>query len=370
MPPRLVPYLTPENALDADAWEDQLEFLQECPDTRRVRMVLYTMSAERLFDTSRLSSKLYRVVSDYLEFLRSNDLEEDDGLTTDDESDSDTEPAANIEGEGTHAAPAGFDDLPLEIGLDILGALSYRERSRLCGVSVGSAHLAAMSLQSAAVNILSRFNLNFQDVRLMQTVTGAVISVVDFIMLSAHYEVTANSSEYSNIMGISRMWTMKLADALQIKVIESCTSNPLDLITTFHLSCVYGAWLANGVWHGYSRLTNAGAVITTPCRFPVEGFTITPGELPQPHECGKDLDCPATLRTSNDSGCSFGAFPTWPYSDEAAAIPATCWTMGGTGCRQGILEQDGQVISSSNWSADAIWYSIMRAYIDLTSPPH
>jgi hypothetical protein len=298
-------------------------------------------------------------------------------------------------------ASAGFINLPLEIGLDILDTLSHQERSRLRCVSTGSAHLSAMSLQSAAVHILSRFKLNFQDVHLMQTVMGTVISgsavtalirptfdpgdldfvtgigqgttVVDFIMLAAHYEVTTNSDEYLNAIGIGQMWTMKLADTLQINVIESCTSNPLDLVTTFHLSCVYGAWFANGVWHGYPRLTAAGSAVTTPCRFPVglggldhhhnvwsvlhkymqRGFTITPGELPLPHDCGKDLHCPATLRMSNNSGCSFGAFPVWAYSDEAAAIPTTCWAMGGTGCRQGILEQDVQVISSSNWSAGA-----------------
>jgi hypothetical protein len=66
-------------------------------------MVLYTMSAERLFDTSRLSSKLYRVVSDYLEFLRNNDLEEDEGSTDSDESNSDTESTAAVEMDGTHA---------------------------------------------------------------------------------------------------------------------------------------------------------------------------------------------------------------------------------------------------------------------------
>jgi hypothetical protein len=49
------------------------------------------MSAERLFDTARISSKYYKIVSEYLLFLRHNEPEEDDGLSTDCDSDLDGE---------------------------------------------------------------------------------------------------------------------------------------------------------------------------------------------------------------------------------------------------------------------------------------
>jgi hypothetical protein len=264
--------------------------------------------------------------------------------------------------------------------------------------SVGSARLAAASTQRAAAQILARFKLDFPSIRLMQTVTGAVISgsamtalvrptfipgdldfltgagrgidVVDFLMLSANYSLTGEAVEYEHASGTGTMWPLHLGDDLIVNVIESPSPNPLDYITHFHLSCLYGAWMANGIWHGYARITAAGTAVTTAARLPLDegditrdisvwnvlhkymnrGFTIGVGELPAPHECGRAWDCPATLRTTKNDGCSYSPFSAWRYDDEAISHPPTCWAMGGTRCPQGILLQGSQSITSSDRS--------------------
>ncbi|KAJ7175505.1 hypothetical protein C8R46DRAFT_838408, partial [Mycena filopes] len=90
--------------------------------------------------------------------------------------------------------------------------------------------------------------------------------VVDFLILSARYKLVKDSAEYRNVNAMGRMWTLKRGDR-SINVLESLTLNPLDTISHFHLSCVYGAWFADGVWHGYMHLTTEGMAITTPGRF-------------------------------------------------------------------------------------------------------
>lgn len=73
--------------LDAEAWHGQLELLASTDSSAHVRMVFSTMSARRLFDTLLVSPKHYSLVAAFLDFIRNNDLDEDE--CSDDGSDSD-----------------------------------------------------------------------------------------------------------------------------------------------------------------------------------------------------------------------------------------------------------------------------------------
>ncbi|KAJ7927868.1 hypothetical protein B0H13DRAFT_1598281 [Mycena leptocephala] len=139
-------------------------------------------------------------------------------------------------------------------------------------------------------------------------------------------------------------------------VIESLSESALDSVLHFHLTCVFGAWTATGLWLGYRRLTMAGVAMTTPTRMPLRddlthhkrvwkilrkytrrGFRVVLDEYLQAHTCGVDFNCPMTPRTTDDAGCSFVTFPAWDFQSNARPFPVSCWTLNGTGCPSGIL---------------------------------
>ncbi|KAJ6494908.1 hypothetical protein C8R47DRAFT_1213567 [Mycena vitilis] len=154
------------------------------------------------------------------------------------------------------------------------------------------------------------------------------------------------------------------------------------------MSCVYGIWTAKGVWHAYPDITEDGIAITTPWKFPLQesastirrawkalhkymarGMTIALNELPMQHVCGVDLNCPTTLRLVGDKGCSFNAFPDWPYNADVEEVPLTCWTLGGTGCAQGILAtgRGTPIVATANRHSE--WNLLMKLYIRSSTWP-
>ncbi|KAJ7612377.1 hypothetical protein DFH06DRAFT_1147297 [Mycena polygramma] len=387
--------LAADGFLDALSWAEQLQFLLNTDDRRSQRLVLYTMSPERLLNTAILSDALYPIVLNFLNFLRDNDPEEDELSDDGSAIGMDTEPETALPLPPRHKL-AGLADLPTEVSLNLVDQLRFFQKANLCGSCVTAACVVAESLQHAAARILHRFKLDFASVRLMQTVTGTAISgsavtalvhptfdpgdldfiaphgiglrVVGFLQGAAKYRIIADSSDYLVDARFRTMWTLMLGDSLKINVIEASTPNPLDCVTTFHMTCVYGAWFADIVWHAYAGLTERGTAITTPARFPiadgvhrhravwkvlhkymVRGFTVCLNELDEPHACGVHLDCPATPRRSTDRGCSVSRFPVWAYSGDAPPLIPTSWSMGGTGCTKGIRCQDGETITSSSY---------------------
>ncbi|KAJ7165202.1 hypothetical protein C8R46DRAFT_1220322 [Mycena filopes] len=418
--------------MDARTWTDQISFLRSSAPKRRKRIVLHSMSAERLFETALVSRRLYAVVEEYLVWLES--YEEEDSESPD-ESPCFSQPehdtvlkTSNIDVEvdvevanselailahdapfegtsrlGTSFTPevrGVFTDLPAEIGLAIADELPFPDRTRLSGTSHFGHSIAAETLRSAAIRILLHFSLRFCMIRLMLTATGGAVAgsvvttlirvhdsfiprhlnivvgrgqgpyVVDFLALGPRYRLQGGP-DCRNANGIHCVWTMQLGQ-ITINVIEALSFNPLDAITFFHLSCVYGAWFANGLWHGYPALTVRGVALATPSRFPLlqrsdrllktwrvlnkyaeRGIDVQLDEYEAPHKCGTSFDCPATLRLSDDAGCSYNRFPAWHYSAEADEAPVTCWTMGGSGCAQGILGRGGEIVWSANASTSA-----------------
>ncbi|KAJ7025276.1 hypothetical protein C8F04DRAFT_1191625 [Mycena alexandri] len=246
----------------------------------------------------------------------------------------------SVSGYAEHLAVLG--GLPTELALEVLREMPLADRSRLASTSHLGTILVADALQSTAIHLLLHFRLQFAMVCLLLTATGAAITgsavtalmrvgsfffpddldfvvgrgkgpwVANFLTL-AGYALVNEEAHYLNADGIYRVWTMDL-DGLKINVMESLSSNPLDIVAFLNLSCVYGAWFADGIWHGYPHLTTRGIAITTPRRFPVRhgvanhrkgwdiihkyavrGFTFQLNEYDEYHKCGTDINCPATL---------------------------------------------------------------------------
>ncbi|KAJ6518264.1 hypothetical protein C8R47DRAFT_959906 [Mycena vitilis] len=227
--------------------------------------------------------------------------------------------------------------------------------------------------------------------RLMQTALGAVISgstiasavcgpnsftpndldiytpagnghcATQFLKRGGAYSVVACSSEYDFAAGIGKVWTLcHRVTTMKINIIESLTPYAIDAILHFHSSCLFGAWTARGWWHGYLRLTANGHTITTPTRMPLHavldhhirvwkilrkyhgrGFEFWLDEYKVKHVCGVDINCPATVRHTNDEGCIFVPFPSWALDVDAEDIPTTSWTLQGGGCSPDVRRSDG-----------------------------
>jgi hypothetical protein len=85
------------------------------------------------------------------------------------------------------------------------------------------------------------------------------------------YKTTEVSTAYQFTASMSSVWTMVHPLGEEIKIIESLTDNALDAVMHFHLTCVFGAWTADGVWYGYPDLTASLRSITTIALMPLGG---------------------------------------------------------------------------------------------------
>ncbi|KAJ7893234.1 hypothetical protein B0H13DRAFT_1886480 [Mycena leptocephala] len=390
-----------DGELDIAAWLEQLDFLLHSGDAYRKRLVLYTMSAKRLFDTVLISRAHFDVVSEFLEFLHDREPEEDElsihSIETDSGSDSDMSvsegqsPALHSD-EGIHI---GLGDLPADVGLKIMGCLPLADRFRLTIASPPMMDLVSTALRSTATLLLWRFKLRFADVRLLLTATVSLISgstvaalacpeptfapgdldfftpsgrgrlVVDFLASAAAYTVTKELEEYKNAIAIGRMWTLHRGD-VKINVIESLTSNPFHAVLNFHLTGVIATPVKLPIPHLVPAHINTWKVLH---KYMDRGFTIALNEYPKPHTCGTDPNCPVTLRTTDDKGCLYVPFPPWPYGDDVESHPPLCWSLGRTGCPQGILSRNGSTMSLATQDTHSVWHVLMRNYIARTVPP-
>ncbi|KAJ7502473.1 hypothetical protein B0H11DRAFT_1907049 [Mycena galericulata] len=383
--PRCFTLKPPMLFLAHDTWESQVLALQQSPGAVASRTILSTMTPMDLVATALRSRSMFRVIVEYLNFMSSNAV--DDAEFTDDEDGSDDEETERI----LHTEQ-GFG-IPAELTLRILSGLDIADQLRVARSSRHGTALAAVSLQDRASHLLGAFNLRFIDVRLLLAATGAVISGsavvallqpprtsfqpadLDFFTCNdggyivARFLSAAAGSSYRQISfqepydfarGVSKVHTLQEEHGTRkIIVIEGYTSNPLDIVMHFHSTPVWGAWTSKGVWHGSPELTLRGIAITTPYLLPVEnggnngpiqsilskyidrGFTFSFNEYAQPHICGVDLRCPATLRSSDDEGCLNFNWPTWDLSAHSAPFIDVSWAMRGGGCSLGIRAASG-----------------------------
>ncbi|KAJ7158198.1 hypothetical protein C8R43DRAFT_882488, partial [Mycena crocata] len=228
-------------------------------------------------------------------------------------------------------------------------------------MQTASGCIVSGSAVTALLNNCRSFKPNDLD---FYTPFGSGTDVVCYILLSGKYlEVDLKNAlpgvgEYNFAAGIGRVWTLRLRHStITINVIESLTLNPFDAVCHFHSTCVFGAWTASGIWHGYPLLTLQGRSLTTPMQLPLgndlrthqhiwnilrkyrhRGFSFVLGELEEDHVCGEHYSCPATTRTTDDPGCLWIPFPPWLYDDESPPVYETSWSLGGTGCRSGLRQ--------------------------------
>ncbi|KAK7026986.1 hypothetical protein R3P38DRAFT_2424499, partial [Favolaschia claudopus] len=207
--------------------------------------------------------------------------------------------------------------------------------------------------------LLKDFDLDFDMVRLMMTATGTVIAGstlpalctdflfephdIDFFCPLAHgqyvvlfleqngYSVGKCVRDYGKLPGVGIIWYLQHESGRSVNVVEGRTEDPLHAIARFHSSPVVGAISSRGVWHANPWLTFRCMALTTPVlsrlqptldsqkhvwkiihKYESRGFEWSFGGFKAPHKCGSDFRCPATPRTSNDSGCFFIPFPKWP----------------------------------------------------------
>ncbi|KAJ7086504.1 hypothetical protein C8R44DRAFT_893569 [Mycena epipterygia] len=299
--------------------------------------------------------------------------------------------------------------------VDILRDFSLAEKLHHADTSPEAAAAVAVALQNAAAQRLSTYNCTFPEIQLLLLATGGVISgsivtglvhtpfrsndldifcpsgegdrTVAFIRLAGNYLVTKQTSDYGGVDSIANVWWMtSLANGAKINVIESLTASPYDSIVLFHCTAVMAAWTALGLWVAYPDLTMSGAAIVTPATMPLgendlkshqdawrilrkyrrRGFVFYLNEYGQTHTCGVALNCPATLRSTDDAGCLFTPFPSpvlEPFSGDGYA---TCWTLQGPGCSPGLLNEGRR---SATRVADFRWAATLRAYIAMPTKP-
>ncbi|KAJ7241096.1 hypothetical protein C8J57DRAFT_1244919 [Mycena rebaudengoi] len=249
--------------------------------------------------------------------------------------------------------------------------------------------MVVFKLQSAAINLLRDFDLRLGEIKLMQIATRTVIAgstvvslmvgpeifkpgdidfymytpvdlgyhVARFLRLSPNYTLEKVEHSYDEMSGIRKVYTLvHRHTGKKINVVETETDNPLDCVVRFHLSCVFGTWTERGLSHAYPGTTLAARTTATPASLPLgaqlkrrqtvwrirkkyqrRGFSFDLNEHIEPHVCGVDWNCPATLRTSDDGGCMFTPFPRSEFDVDVEPEHVTRWTLGGTGCTAGIL---------------------------------
>ncbi|KAJ7741065.1 hypothetical protein B0H16DRAFT_1728707 [Mycena metata] len=438
------PSFTMDAGFTSGAWLGALVFLSSRTPGSATRMVLATFDAEQLFRAAIMSKRLFRAILDFLDHMDTPDVEEDAQDDDEQETDSDSESGGwlsdeDMEGSiletpdvtplfvsaqplavNADADPAAITSLPIELGQRILQDLNLASRVQFAHTSVAGACAVAESLRSAATQVLKQFDLTFNEVRLIQTATGALISgstipavmhpgsfrpndldfyakhmggfdVVQFLRRSGKFKQTKRTPPYDTQSGIGQVFTLRhKVTRKKVHVVESLTEEPLDAVVQFHSSAVIGAWTANEFWHGYARLTADHISMTTLSRMPVthsfdqqehtrrilrkyvrRGFIFKLNEFDQHHRCGIHPSCPATVRTTNDDGCLSTSFPTWDYSADALQHKICCWTMAGTGCTAGILSNAGSVGTVAS-AATALplqrWAHVVNTLSDRAEP--
>ncbi|KAK6977255.1 hypothetical protein R3P38DRAFT_3188510 [Favolaschia claudopus] len=194
-------------------------------------------------------------------------------------------------------------------------------------------HVDPEVLERSATRLLARFKLRFSDVRLLLTAARCAI------------------------VGPS--------------IISLARPEPCDVpYRTGH----------NGIWLAYPELLKEALVITTPAAYPIEsgfarrfsvwsalrkyvevGFPVHLNEYPRAHVCGENVNCPATLRSSDDEGCRF--FPFSRNGDtrvNQAYQTRRVGQCGGSGCSEGILRRDSAPVNLAVSSERTAWLRQLR----------
>ncbi|KAJ7046265.1 hypothetical protein C8F04DRAFT_1248517 [Mycena alexandri] len=383
------------NPLTWASWTHALWFLSKTEAGPGTRRVIATFDAQQMFKAALQSETLYRKVLDYLEIPEEAEDGESSSASTLSQTSTEDSHDGCLENRSARALDEHLavvrgptvEDLPAEVSLEILGNLTFAERLSFARASPVAALHVAQTIHAATVSFLRTFGLHPRSIRLMQVATRTLISgsfipaimceafepndidfytpkaaghdVARFFKKSGDWSRIKFSTTYNFASGIGHVYTMRhRTSEMKINIIESLTLNALDAVVQFHSTCVIGAISADSFWHGYPDLTLARVSITSPARMPLtkdivqqtrtwtilrkyaaRGYDFHLGEFRAPHTCCEDARCPATVRTSDDSGCVRIPLPKWEFSTPGTPECVSCWTFSGCGCPGGILSR-------------------------------
>ncbi|KAK7056108.1 hypothetical protein R3P38DRAFT_1376506 [Favolaschia claudopus] len=279
--------------------------------------------------------------------------------------------------------------------------------------------LCRQLLQYMITRLLSHFELQYGDVKLMQAATGTLISG-SFIAALMQQSFTPNDLDffcgydqtdniiryfqnqhpsiltvdardvesYGNVHGVHRVTTLSTPRGSIIHIIESFSDAPRELILNFHSAPTRGVVSSTTFSHYEIHRARNGLALVTPDSLFVKpedsdsqiaawhilhkymrrGVTFI-FEYNVPHECGQHIDCPATLRNTSDDGCLHIDLPTVPIPDfSASETPTLTWTLGPVGmCSTGRV--NGRQVAHTRSFQHIIFRKLVSALMQIQSVP-
>ncbi|KAJ6604145.1 hypothetical protein DFH09DRAFT_1300411 [Mycena vulgaris] len=301
--------------------------------------------------------------------------------------------------------------LPWELLYPLIKNLPLDARVRLSQTSRRNYALSSAVLYYAVDDILkTHFGLDYAGVRMMQSRTGCMITgsllpavfhagspfipndldfctpfnkgwyVCQYLQHSASYildEDESPNAPYSDLPGLNKIFTLRCGSQ-KINVLESRTSSARDPVFGFHSSPVMATLCPGKGWLSSPKMSTQNLALVTRYTLPMDtsasartykfihkylarGFQFV-FELADIHACGDDKSCPSTMRSSADGGCANIYLPPSPFGPWTVSHE-TAWSMGGTGCSNGILS--GGLVRAATNSADRNWLAKLRSDIDL-----
>ncbi|KAJ7884303.1 hypothetical protein B0H14DRAFT_2564368 [Mycena olivaceomarginata] len=185
-----------------------------------------------------------------------------------------------------------------------------------------------------------------------------------FVMGTRFSHFLRSTAAYGGIPSIQRIaWLTTHVDSpLSLDVMQCRSDNVFVSPTQFHSTCVVGCITAESAWFANLGLTTIKSssmnskffhMLTTVekrralsviRKWQDRGFTFEAAQSAH-HICGRDIRCPANIRTSDDAGCTVVRLP---YRSPAAAIislmrPFT-WSQGGQECYDRLASRWGRQI--------------------------
>lgn len=313
-----------------------------------------------------------------------------------------------------------------EIQQEIMEHLPLKQRVIFGATCKRNRALVARVFQLCVSDLFKPFKIPYPGVRFMQTATGTVLSgsviprlslprqsatafnpndldfyspkgawryTLRFFELGTPYIYIRHSPNIYNLPAIESItWlTSHVSNPLSLNIMQCRGRHPYEATVQFHSTCVVGAIDGANGWFANPRLLCNGISIVNRLHLKLDtalarergmavirkytdrGFTFYMEYMTR-HKCGSNKSCPATLRTSVDSGCCVVQFPRAPYGASSALgtlYPSPyviSWSNGGIGCTKGLrTEGMGMLVLPAlarNSGAYHI-FSLASAFVDL-----
>ncbi|KAJ7912817.1 hypothetical protein B0H13DRAFT_2473665 [Mycena leptocephala] len=194
--------------------------------------------------------------------------------------------------------------------------------------------------------------------------------------------------DYEDVHGLRCVRWLSNPDGKKVNVVETHSTFPLDTILNFHSAPPRGAIAWNKVSHfEVNGLKRGLALITLSSirlirgdlnshiqawgilhKYIGRGFQFV-FEYDQPHECGRHVDYPATMRTTVDNGCLHVSLPNVPTitHNRPRADPILTWSLNGAICKAGKV--NGMDAHYSKDFQHLVFRKMIQAFIKMRTPP-